>query len=111
MTIPGGQRFQPRAYQTPGDAPSAAALVAAARALGTPLRLKGWRGQDEDTRALVAALDALGVPLAERPGAANGGTLAILGGADAEGVGLTRFGSWTVTRSLTAFQRWWRWPA
>ena len=85
LTIPGGQRFQPRAYQTPGDAPSAAALVAAARALGTPLRLQGLAWVDEDTQALVAALDALGVPLAERPGEANGGTLVILDGVDAEG--------------------------
>lgn len=81
--IPGAQRFQPRAYQTPGDAPSTAALVAAARALRSPLRLAGLAWEDEDARALVAALDALGIPLAERPGAEIGGTLAILGGADA----------------------------
>ncbi len=80
FTVPGGQRFQPRAYQTPGDTPSTAALVAAARALGAPLRLAGLAWADADARALVAALDALGVPLAERPGEENGGALAIPGG-------------------------------
>ena len=83
--IPGGQRFQPRDYQTPGDAPSAAALVAAARALGAPLPLKGLASADEDVRALVAALETLGVPLRERPAEENGGALA-LGGAAARGV-------------------------
>lgn len=78
--IPGVQRFLPRVYLTPGDAPSAAALIAAAGALGAPLRLEGLAWQDADVRELVAALDALCVPLAERPGAANGGALAIAGG-------------------------------
>jgi 3-phosphoshikimate 1-carboxyvinyltransferase len=78
--IPGGQRFQARVYQTPGDAPSAAALVAAARALGAPLRLERLAWEDADVRALIAALDALGAPLVERPRAANGGALAIARG-------------------------------
>jgi 3-phosphoshikimate 1-carboxyvinyltransferase len=81
FTIPGGQRFQPREYRTPGDAPSAAALVAAARALEAPLRLVGLAWADVDTRALIGALDTLVYPLAERPGEANGGTLVIAGGA------------------------------
>ncbi|HEU0026667.1 MAG TPA: 3-phosphoshikimate 1-carboxyvinyltransferase [Ktedonobacterales bacterium] len=81
FTIPGGQRFQPREYRTPGDMPSTAALVAAARALDAPLRLAGLAPADEGARALVAALDTLDVPLAERPDEANGRTLATLGGA------------------------------
>jgi 3-phosphoshikimate 1-carboxyvinyltransferase len=84
FVIPGGQMFQPREYQTPGDAPSAAALVAAARALGAPLRLEGLAWPDEDARALVAALGALGVPLVERPGEENSGALVISGGAIAD---------------------------
>lgn len=80
FTIPGGQRFQACAYQTPGDAPSTAALVAAARALETPLQLDGLASVDEDARALVAALDTLGVPLVERPGPTNNGKLTLMGG-------------------------------
>ncbi len=80
FTVPGGQRYRARSYQTPGDAPSTAALVAVARALEAPLRLDGLAWADEDAQALVSALDALGVPLAERPGAMNNGTLTIMGG-------------------------------
>ena len=77
--VPGGQRYQSGIYQTPGDAPSAAALVAAARALGSPLRLERLAWEDVDARALIAALDTLGVPLTERPGVANGGALLVAG--------------------------------
>jgi 3-phosphoshikimate 1-carboxyvinyltransferase len=80
--VPGGQRFKSSVYQTPGDAPSAAALVAATMALGTSLNLSDLAWADEDIRALVAALETLGVPLLERPSAENRGALAVdVGGA------------------------------
>lgn len=77
--IPGGQRYAARVYDTPGDAPSAAALVAAARALEVPLRLEGLAWADEDTRGLLGALQALGVQLDERPGEERGDDLAVRG--------------------------------
>lgn len=79
FTIPGGQTFQPRAYLAPGDTPSAATLVAAARALGGPLRLPGLAWSDATVRALVVALDTLGVPLVERPSPNNAGALVVAG--------------------------------
>ncbi len=65
--VPGGQTYQPRVYRIPGDTPSAAALLAAAVALGAPLRLTGLAARDDDLRALLAACDTLGLPLASRP--------------------------------------------
>lgn len=67
--VPGGQRFQPRYYQTPGDSPSTAALLAAALALRSPLRIIGLAAQDDDVIALLAACETLGVPFANRPDA------------------------------------------
>ena len=64
--IPGGQAFQPRHYHTPGDTPSTAALLAAAAALGAPLRLTSLATGDDDLRALLAACETLGLPLASR---------------------------------------------
>ena len=79
--VAGGQRFQPRAYRIPGDTPSAAALVAAALALGAPLRLEGLAAQDDDLRALLVACDTLGLPLVERPTeAAPAAPLTLAGG-------------------------------
>lgn len=65
--VPGGQSFQPRRYRTPGDTPSTAALVAAAVALGAPLRLTDLAAGDDDLRALLAACETLGPPFASRP--------------------------------------------
>jgi 3-phosphoshikimate 1-carboxyvinyltransferase len=65
--VAGGQRFEPRAYHIPGDTPSAAALLAAALALGAPLQLLGLAAQDDDLRGLLVACDTLGLPLVERP--------------------------------------------
>lgn len=67
--IPGGQRFQPRHYRTPGDVPSTAALLAAAFALRSPLRIEGLAAQDDDAQALLAACETLGVPFASQPSA------------------------------------------
>jgi len=78
--VPGGQRFQPRVYDVPGDGPSAAALVGAALALGAPRRLGRLDVGADDVRALVAALHALGAPLSETPEDA-GGALAVAGDA------------------------------
>lgn len=77
--VPGGQAFQPRVYDVPGDGPSAAALVCAALALGAPLRLERLDGEADDVRALVAALHALGAPLIEAPEDVGdaGGALAV----------------------------------
>lgn len=71
FAIPGGQRYQPRRYHTPGDIPSAAALLAAALALHAPLRLDGLAAHDDDLRALLAACETLGVPLVSQPSAAD----------------------------------------
>ncbi|HEX9035877.1 MAG TPA: 3-phosphoshikimate 1-carboxyvinyltransferase [Ktedonobacterales bacterium] len=79
--IPEAQRFMPRDYWTPGDTPSTAALVAAARALEADLRLDGLAWADEDAQALVGALETLGAPLVERPMEANGGALRLRGAA------------------------------
>ena len=81
--VPGSQMFQPRVYDVPGDGPSAAALVCAALALGTPLRLERLDGEADDVRALVAALRALGAPLIATPDDADdsGGALAVVGDA------------------------------
>ncbi|MDE3230311.1 MAG: 3-phosphoshikimate 1-carboxyvinyltransferase [Chloroflexota bacterium] len=76
--VPGGQRFQPRHYQTPGDSPSAAALLAAALALRAPLRITGFAAQDDDVIALLAACETLGVPFANRPDADMPGAPLIL---------------------------------
>jgi 3-phosphoshikimate 1-carboxyvinyltransferase len=77
--VAGGQRFRAREHVIPGDAPSAAALVAAAAALGVPLRLERLAWDEADVRALVVALDRLGVEMTEQPSADNGGALAITG--------------------------------
>ncbi|MBF6589160.1 MAG: 3-phosphoshikimate 1-carboxyvinyltransferase [Ktedonobacterales bacterium] len=71
--VPGGQRYRAGVYDVPGDAPSAAALLAAALALRAPLRLAGLAPDAEDARALLGALAALGAPLAWQS-AAGGGT-------------------------------------
>ncbi len=78
--VPGGQTFQPRVYDVPGDGPSAAALVCAALALGTPLRLGRLDAGADDVRALVDALRALGAPLTATPDD-SGGALAVAGDA------------------------------
>lgn len=65
--IPGGQTYQPHVYQTPGDTPSAAALVAAAVALGAPLRLDALAAHDDDLRALLTDCDTLGLAITSRP--------------------------------------------
>jgi 3-phosphoshikimate 1-carboxyvinyltransferase len=77
--VAGGQRFQASEYVVPGDAPSTAALVAAAVTLGAPLRLERLAWSEADVRALVATLDRLGVEMTERPSSENGGALAITG--------------------------------
>jgi 3-phosphoshikimate 1-carboxyvinyltransferase len=59
FVVPGGQTFRSGVYDVPGDAPSAAALAAAASAAGTPLRLDTLDPDEDDVRALLAALDAL----------------------------------------------------
>ncbi|HEX8996703.1 MAG TPA: 3-phosphoshikimate 1-carboxyvinyltransferase [Ktedonobacterales bacterium] len=68
--IPGGQRYRARRYETPGDSPSAAALIAAAVALGTPLRLGRLSAPDDDVRALVGACGTLGLPVSAQTDAA-----------------------------------------
>jgi 3-phosphoshikimate 1-carboxyvinyltransferase len=79
--VAGGQRYQPREYRIPGDTPSAAALLAAAFALGAPLRLESLAAGDDDLRALLAACDTLGLPLVSRPTeAASDAPLTLVGG-------------------------------
>ncbi len=82
-SIPGGQTFAARDYQTPGDTPSAAALLAAAVALGVPLRLSHLPWGDDDLRALLAACDTLGLALTSRPTAADPTAPLILDGGSA----------------------------
>lgn len=79
--IPGAQTFAARDYQTPGDTPSAAALLAAAVALGVPLRLTNLSWGDDDLRALLAACETLGLALTSRPSAADPTAPLILDGA------------------------------
>ena len=64
FVTPGGQTFRAREYVIPGDGPSAAALLAAAVALGTPLRLDRLETDTPDVRATLDAFAALGVSLA-----------------------------------------------
>ncbi|MGO8948525.1 MAG: 3-phosphoshikimate 1-carboxyvinyltransferase [Ktedonobacterales bacterium] len=58
--VPGGQVFRARSYDVPGDGPTAAALVAAALALGRPLTLARLAYGEPDVVALLAALRDLG---------------------------------------------------
>jgi 3-phosphoshikimate 1-carboxyvinyltransferase len=76
VSIPGGQTYRAGVYDVPGDAPSAAALVAAALVADVPVRLSALDAAEEGARALVAALDALGAPITERPDE-SGGDLAL----------------------------------
>ncbi|MFI5272734.1 MAG: 3-phosphoshikimate 1-carboxyvinyltransferase [Ktedonobacterales bacterium] len=69
LTVPGGQTFATRDYAVPGDGPTAAALAAAALALGVPLRLGPLTTGAADIRALLAALSALGAEIAHVPDA------------------------------------------
>ncbi len=80
-SIPGGQTFAARDYQTPGDTPCAAALLAAAVALRAPLRLTHLPWGDDDLRALLAACDTLGLALTSRPSEADPTAPLILDGA------------------------------
>ena len=77
FVVPGGQIYRARTYDVPADGPSAAALVACALTLRTPLRLDRLAFAEDDVRALVTTLDALGAPLTERPDASNNGALSI----------------------------------
>lgn len=79
--VPGGQTFESRVYDVPGDGPSAAALVCAALTLGTSLRLERLDAEADDVYALVAALRALGAPLTATPAASTDGALAVAGNA------------------------------
>jgi 3-phosphoshikimate 1-carboxyvinyltransferase len=81
FSVPGNQPFAPRVYDVPGDGPTAAALAAAALALGLPLRLERLDAGEEDVTALLAALRALGADLAD----AGDGTLAVAPGASLRG--------------------------
>jgi 3-phosphoshikimate 1-carboxyvinyltransferase len=66
--IPGGQTFQARTYTVPGDGPTAAALLAAALALGRPLCLARVPTGEPDVLALLTALRALGAEISIIPG-------------------------------------------
>jgi 3-phosphoshikimate 1-carboxyvinyltransferase len=63
FVAPGGQTFQAREYVIPGDGPSAAALLAIAVALRTPLRLDRLETEAPDVRATLDAFTALGIAL------------------------------------------------
>jgi 3-phosphoshikimate 1-carboxyvinyltransferase len=76
FVVPGSQRYQPRVYDVPGDAPSAAALAAAALTSSMPVRLERLDADEDDVRALVAALEAIGAPMLARP-ALDAGVLAL----------------------------------
>lgn len=69
FTVAGRQSYKPRASIVPADAPSLAALVAAALAARRPLALRYVSGDDPDMRSVLEAYAALGVPL--RPDAAG----------------------------------------
>ncbi len=74
--VPGGQTYRAGIYDVPGDAPSAAALAAAAITAGVLARLETLDAAEEDVRALLAALEQLDAPIAERP-TEGGGPLVI----------------------------------
>jgi 3-phosphoshikimate 1-carboxyvinyltransferase len=65
--IPGGQTFHARTYTVPGDGPSAAALLAAALALGRPLRLARVPIDEPDVLALLTALRSMGAEMSVTP--------------------------------------------
>lgn len=60
--VPGGQRFQRIECTIPGDAPSAAALLAAGLSRAVPLALRDADPRGEETQTLLAAFRALGAP-------------------------------------------------
>jgi 3-phosphoshikimate 1-carboxyvinyltransferase len=70
--VPGQQIYRAGIYDVPGDAPSAAALAAAAITAGVPAQLETLDPAEEDVRALLDALDAVGAPIVERPGMGGG---------------------------------------
>jgi 3-phosphoshikimate 1-carboxyvinyltransferase len=70
--IPGGQTFQARTYTVPGDGPTAAALLAAALALGRPLCLARVPTGEPDVLALLAALRDMGAEISIIPGEDTG---------------------------------------
>jgi 3-phosphoshikimate 1-carboxyvinyltransferase len=63
IVVPGRQVYRAGTYDVPGDAPSAAALLAAALARGRPLWLSGLDPAQEDIAAVVEALQAFGATL------------------------------------------------
>jgi 3-phosphoshikimate 1-carboxyvinyltransferase len=66
--VPGGQTFQARTYTVPGDGPTAAALLAAALALGRPLCLARAPTSEPDVLALMTALRDMGAEISVIPG-------------------------------------------
>lgn len=86
--VPGGQRYRAGTYVVGGDAPSAAALLAAAATLGRGLRLVGLDPTQEDVAAVVAALRALGADLHWRTDAAGMPELALAAGTALRGATL-----------------------
>jgi 3-phosphoshikimate 1-carboxyvinyltransferase len=66
--VPGDQTFQARTYTVPGDGPTAAALLAAALALGRPLCLARVPTGEPDVLALLAALRDMGAVISVIPG-------------------------------------------
>jgi 3-phosphoshikimate 1-carboxyvinyltransferase len=69
FTISGGQTYRAHNAPVPGDAPSAAALAAAALVLGQPVRLTELDGSQPEMAPLVAALTEMGASVAQDDGA------------------------------------------
>src|SRR5581483_10986659 len=61
--VPGGQRFQRLETTIPGDAPSAAALLAAGIAASIPLVLHDADPMGEEMQNLIGAFRALDAPV------------------------------------------------
>lgn len=59
FVVPGEQAYIAREYHVPGDGPSAAALIAAALAMRTPLRLERLDAGGRDVAAMLAAVSSL----------------------------------------------------
>ncbi len=65
-TIPGGQHYQARDYNVPGDYPSAAALLGVLAAAGGQLTLKNLAEGDADGEAMLSTFTALGIEITRR---------------------------------------------
>lgn len=83
FVVPGGQTFTPQEYDAPGDGPSAAALIAAALSLRTPMRLRRLDAGEPDVAAMLAAVASLAGAAVSCD--ARGGVVTVAGGSELRG--------------------------